>query len=69
MTGTRRKGAAIVDTKEGILVVAGRSKRYILPGGGANNGESRKKAAISPKTNIAMETIFPIIIGVLPKCP
>jgi len=46
MTEKRRKGAAIVDTKEGILVVAGRSKRYILPGGRANKGESRKKAAI-----------------------
>jgi len=42
----RRKGAAIVETSKGILVVSGRSRRFILPGGGANKGESRKKAAI-----------------------
>lgn len=46
MSKIRRKGAAIVDTSKGILVVAGRSKRFILPGGGANKGESRKKASI-----------------------
>ena len=42
----RRKGAAIVDTPKGILVVAGRGKRFILPGGGAEKWESRKKATI-----------------------
>ncbi len=42
----RRKGAAIVDTQKGILVVAGRSKRFILPGGGAEKRESRKKATV-----------------------
>ena len=42
----RRKGVAIVDTPKGILVVAGRSKKFILPGGGAKRGESRKHAAI-----------------------
>ena len=46
MTVIRRKGIAIVHTKKGILVVAGRSKKYILPGGGAKKGESRQKAAI-----------------------
>lgn len=29
----------------GILVVAGRSKRFMLPGGGANRGETRENAA------------------------
>ncbi len=46
MSYKRRKGVAIVDTNKGILVVSGRSKRFILPGGGAEKGESRKKAAI-----------------------
>ena len=46
MTLLRRKGVAIVQTNKGVLVVAGRSKRYILPGGGANMGESRLKATI-----------------------
>lgn len=46
MSITRRKGAAIVDTPKGIVVVAGHSKKFMLPGGGAERWESRKKAAI-----------------------
>jgi len=46
MTYHRRKGIAIVETKKGILVVAGRGKTFILPGGGAKSWESREKAAI-----------------------
>ncbi|MBI2629937.1 NUDIX domain-containing protein [Candidatus Pacearchaeota archaeon] len=46
MSITRRKGVAIVDTSRGILVVAGRSKRFTLSGGGAEKWESRKKATI-----------------------
>ena len=46
MVRKRRRGAAIVDTPDGILVVSGRKKLFILPGGGTNKGESRKKAAI-----------------------
>lgn len=46
MSYKRRKGVAIVDTNKGILVVAGRSKKFILPGGGAEKWESRKKATI-----------------------
>ncbi|MBS3108468.1 NUDIX domain-containing protein [Candidatus Woesearchaeota archaeon] len=46
MSDKRRKGVAIVDTDKGILVVAGRGKRFILPGGGAEKWESRKKATI-----------------------
>lgn len=46
MSKIRRKGLALVETKKGILVVAGKSKKFSLPGGGANIEESRKKAAI-----------------------
>lgn len=46
MADKRRKGAAIVETSNGILVVSGRSKVFMLPGGGADNGESRERAAI-----------------------
>lgn len=42
----RRRGTAIVDTPGGILVVAGRRMRFMLPGGGARKGESRRDAAI-----------------------
>ena len=42
----RRRGTAIVETEKGILVAAGRSKVFLLPGGGANRGESRTKAAM-----------------------
>jgi len=42
----RRRGTALVDTSKGILVASGRHKLFLLPGGGANKGESRKKAAI-----------------------
>jgi len=44
---TRRRGTAIVENKDGgILVVAGRHKVFLLPGGTANHGETRHKAAI-----------------------
>ena len=42
----RRKGVAIVDTNKGILVVAGKSRNFMLPGGGAKKWETREKAAI-----------------------
>ena len=41
----RRRGTAIVETEQGILVTAGRSKVFLLPGGGANKGETRIEAA------------------------
>lgn len=41
-----RRGTALVETKRGILVTAGRSKVYLLPGGGANKGEARIEAAM-----------------------
>ena len=36
----------MVESSEGILVVAGKRKIFALPGGGADKGESRKKAAM-----------------------
>ena len=41
----RRRGTAIVDTTKGILI-ASHHKTWLLPGGGANRGESKEKAAI-----------------------
>ncbi len=41
----RRRGTAIVETADGILVTAGRRGVFLLPGGGANRGESRTSAA------------------------
>jgi len=46
MTRIRKKGVAIVESEKGILVVAGRRKVFALLGGGADRGESRKKAAM-----------------------
>lgn len=46
MSFHRRKGVAIVESSKGILVVAGRNRKFTLPGGGANKGETRLKAAI-----------------------
>lgn len=46
MVLARRRGAAIVDTSKGILVVSGKRKLFILAGGGANKGETRRSAAI-----------------------
>ena len=46
MTKIRKKGVALIDTPKGILVVSGRSRIFSLPGGGADNGESRKHAAM-----------------------
>ena len=42
----RRRGTTIVETEQGILVTAGRSKVFLLPGGGANKGETRIEAAM-----------------------
>ncbi len=42
----RRRGTALVDTPKGILVVSGKGKLFILPGGGPKKGESRQNAAI-----------------------
>jgi 8-oxo-dGTP diphosphatase len=42
----RRRGTALVETEQGILVTAGRGGVFLLPGGGANRGESRTQAAM-----------------------
>jgi 8-oxo-dGTP diphosphatase len=42
----RRRGTAIVDTPDGILVVSRNNRTFYLPGGGAETGESRKDAAV-----------------------
>jgi len=42
----RRRGTAIIENEDGILVTAGRSKVFLLPGGGANKVETRIKAAM-----------------------
>jgi 8-oxo-dGTP diphosphatase len=48
MLRKRRRGAALVKTKKGILVVAWKEKHlgFMIPGGGANLFETRKKAAM-----------------------
>ena len=46
MITRRRRGTAIVETKEGILVVSRNNRTFFLPGGGAENDESRRDAAI-----------------------
>jgi len=42
----RRRGTAIVETSEGILVTAGKQGSFLLPGGGAGKKESREQATI-----------------------
>ena len=46
MVHNRRRGTAIVEFSEGILVVSQGSETYLLAGGGANKGETRRKAAM-----------------------
>jgi 8-oxo-dGTP diphosphatase len=46
MVYTRRRGTAIVDTDDGILVVSKDGRIFTLPGGGARPSESRHEAAI-----------------------
>ena len=46
MITNRRRGTAIVDTQDGILVVSHNNRTFYLPGGGAERGESRRDAAI-----------------------
>ncbi|MGD6809123.1 MAG: NUDIX domain-containing protein [Candidatus Bathyarchaeia archaeon] len=43
---TRKRGTAIVNTQQGILIVSENGKKYDLPGGAAKNGETRKDAAL-----------------------
>lgn len=58
-TYKRRRGTAIVETKKGILLVAGRSKVFLTPGGGASRRESRMQAAIRElKEETSLEPYF-----------
>ena len=42
----RRRGAAIIETPKGVLVCARKDSDFMIPGGGANFLETRKRAAI-----------------------
>ena len=42
----RKRGASIIVTKKGILIVAKKNKKFSLPGGGVKRGESGKEAAV-----------------------
>jgi len=46
MANKRRRGTAIVDTPKGILVVSHNNRTFYLPGGGAEEGETRKDAVV-----------------------
>ena len=46
MATRRRRGTAIVDTPDGILVVSRDNRTFFLPGGGAEVGESRRDAVV-----------------------
>src|SRR3972149_4610283 len=61
----RRRGTTIVETEKGILLTAGCPRKpFILPGGGAERGESRFVAALRELTEethllpYAAEVIF-----------
>lgn len=54
----RRRGTAIVDTPAGVLIVAGKSGRFSLPGGATEKGESRKAATVRElKEETCLDTI------------
>ena len=46
MVRIRKKGVALVEMPEGILLVSGKGNVFALPGGGADKGETRKHAAM-----------------------
>ena len=46
MVRKRRRGAVLLETPKGILMVAWEGKEFMLPGGGAEWWESRRRAAI-----------------------
>lgn len=54
----RRRGTAIVDTPAGVLIVAGKSGRFSLPGGATEKGESRKDATVRElKEETTLDTV------------
>ncbi|MBS3072772.1 NUDIX domain-containing protein [Candidatus Pacearchaeota archaeon] len=59
----RRRGTAIVETENGILLTAGLTKTFILPGGGASRKESRMQGAIRElKEETGLEPYFAMIL-------
>ena len=59
----RRRGTAILETERGIILTAGHRGSFILPGGGAERGESRLVAAIRElKEETGLATYFAEII-------
>jgi len=50
--GKRRRGTAIIETDKGILLTAMSRGDFLLPGGGADKGESRFSLHYSPKHSI-----------------
>ena len=61
MVSKRRRGTAIIDTPNGILVVSRDNRTFHLPGGGAERGESRRDAAIREvreETNLSAVDCF-----------
>ncbi len=58
MFSKRRRGTAIVETAKGILVVSIDGRKFYLPGGGAEDDESREQAAIRElKEETNLETV------------
>jgi 8-oxo-dGTP diphosphatase len=59
MVHRRRRGTAIVDSSNGILVVSENGTLFSLPGGGASHRESREEAAkreLREETGLVAET-------------
>jgi len=58
MVSKRRRGTAIVETPEGILVVSRNNRDFYLPGGGAEKDESSENASIRElKEETSLQTI------------
>lgn len=59
----RRRGTVILENEKGILLTAGLTKTFILPGGGASKKESRMQAAIRElKEETGLEPYFAMIL-------
>lgn len=64
MVKIRRRGTAIVETENGILVVAGNKQVFMLPGGEAEKFETRSQAAMRElfeETNLRTNYAEPIL--------
>lgn len=59
----RKRGTAIIETRDGILLTSISGRQYLLPGGGVNKGESRFQAAIrETKEETGLEPYFAKIL-------